>query len=358
VEVNGAVVHCLLLSQELARRGQQVTILCRRGAWIAGKLAGSSIRVVESDMRRLPIGDLLEGSRLIREMRIDVIHTHMTRAHNFGIWLKLVTGTPCVATAHSHIVHPHWWMADRVIAVAEATRRYHRTHNLLPASRIVTVHGFVDVERADSAAVIGQDDARMRFGLPVGIPVVGMIGDILPRKGQLTAIQALAMLRAECPETRMLVVGKPKGSPRYAAQCHSEARRLCVEDAIDWAGYRPDVPIAMRALDVYILPSASEMFPVSLLEAMAARRACVASAVGGIPECITPASTACWFGRGTHADWHRPSRPYCGIRRSAASWSAARGKRSKPGLACRARRRLWSRSWRMPPAVASARHPL
>lgn len=285
-EVNGAVVHCLLLSRELAKRGHRVTVLCRRGAWIAEQLAGSGIDTVETDMCRLPWHDLWESAQIVRNRHIDVIHTHMTRAHNFGVWLKLVTGTPCVATAHSHIIHPHWWFADRVIAVAEATQRYHQTHNFLPASHIAMVHGFVDIERLDAASGVTMEEARKRFGLPLNVPVVGMIGDILPRKGQMEAIQALAALRKEIPNTHLLVVGKPKGSMRYARRCHAEATRLGVEDAIKWAGYSPEVPTAIRALDIYILPSLSEMFPVSLLEAMASSRACVATAVGGVPECI------------------------------------------------------------------------
>ena len=87
----------------------------------------------------------------------------------------------------------------------------------------------------------------------------------------------------------MLVVGEAnrKIGDQYLRLVKEEARRLDVEDSIIWTGYRSDVANVMRALDVYVLASLDEMFPVAALEAMAARRPIVATNVGGVPECLT-----------------------------------------------------------------------
>jgi glycosyltransferase involved in cell wall biosynthesis len=67
---------------------------------------------------------------------------------------------------------------------------------------------------------------------------------------------------------------------------HAEARRLGVEDKILWLGYRQDVPDLLGALDLYVLASLDEMFPVGVLEAMASGKPIVVTRVGGTPECL------------------------------------------------------------------------
>ena len=63
----------------------------------------------------------------------------------------------------------------------------------------------------------------------------------------------------------------------YFHKVRAEAERLGVNEHIIWAGHRNDVPHIMAALDVYVLASLDEMFPVAVLEAMAAGRAIVAT---------------------------------------------------------------------------------
>lgn len=287
-DVNGAVIHCLALCRALAARGHDVTLLCRPGAWVAEQIApGDNVRVLLSSLDRWPLSELRRIARIARhELRIDVIHTHMTRAHHFGVFLRRLSGIPVVATAHSQRVQPQWLFNDKIISVSEATRRWHRTHNLVPSGRIETVHGFVDYERF--AAPVTEAAAQVRASLNVapGAPLVGLIGDVVPRKGQMVLVRALPKVLAAVPNVQAVIVGPPKGSSGYEAQARAEAGRLGVEGALIWAGYRSDVREIMAALDVYVLASFSEMFPVSLLEAMAAGLPVVATRQGGVPECV------------------------------------------------------------------------
>jgi glycosyltransferase involved in cell wall biosynthesis len=66
------------------------------------------------------------------------------------------------------------------------------------------------------------------------------------------------------------------------------ARSLGVADRVRWAGYRRDVDAILPGCDLFVLPSRDDAFPTVLLEAMAAGLPAVASAVGGIPEIVTP----------------------------------------------------------------------
>lgn len=289
-QINGAVVHCALLCREFARLGHSVTLVCRTGSKIKEILCDEKIRVIESDLHRLPLDELRRISTIVRDSRIEVIHTHMTRAHNFGVVLRRFCGVPCVATAHSHIIQPLTWMFnDHVIAVSDATKRFQLKWNLVRPANIDTVHGFMDYESQAAVPAEAGADARASLGIEPDVPVVGIIGDIIPRKGHLYLVRALAEIKRTIPNVLLLIVGDPKRNMgrKYDLLVREEAQRLGVTSSIQWTGYRTDVASILRALDVYVLASLDEMFPVAVLEAMSARLPIVATKVGGVPECLT-----------------------------------------------------------------------
>ena len=91
------------------------------------------------------------------------------------------------------------------------------------------------------------------------------------------------MVADRLPAARFLLVGDGATRPDLEAL----ARRLDLADRVIFAGFRTDVPEVLRAIDVFVLSSFTiECFPMALLEAMAAGRPAVCTAVGGIPEMI------------------------------------------------------------------------
>ncbi len=284
VDVNGAIMHALLLTKEMARCGHTVIMVCRRGSWIGRELAGTANVIVhECNLNRWPLNELNEVARMIRVHQIEIIHTHMTRAHNFGVFLSHLTHVPCVATAQSHKMHPHWQFASHIIAVSGVTRRYHQTHNLIPRRKMDMVYNFVDSSRFNLPQDT-REEVRSELNLSPEQRLVGVISDFLPRKGQLYLVRALPEILKSAPDTMVAFAGHVR-KPDYYDRVRHEAEKLGVVNHILWLGYRSDIPRLLSALDVYVLPSLDEMFPVAVLEAMAAGCACVASAVGGTPEC-------------------------------------------------------------------------
>jgi glycosyltransferase involved in cell wall biosynthesis len=288
--VNGAVSHCALLTRELARRGHVVTLVCRPRAWIAEQLADEPVEVVFSDMRRFPPRELRRVAAEIRRRRIDVVHTHMSRAHFFGVLLRLFAGVPSVATAHSQLLQPHWMFNDLVIAVSEATRRFHHRFNLVRSKRIVTIHNFVPHAAAAAELEAGRREMRASLDVPDDALLLGIVGTILPSKGHLYLIRALPKILSAAANVRLAVVGTHE-SPEYVDLLRQEAKRLGVESKIAWIGHREDVPIVMSAFDVCVVASLKENLPQVVLEAMAAGVPVVATAVGGIPECVLSGET-------------------------------------------------------------------
>jgi len=288
--VNGAIFHCLLLSRELARRGNQVTLVCYPDSWIARQIASDPVDVIFSDLHRWPTDELRRIATVVREKEIDVVHTHLSRAHFFGILLRWFGRVPSVATAHSRHFQLHWMFNDFVIANSEATRRYHQRHNFVRPARIETIHVFVDYQRMSGTPSGARARIRASLGVDEATPLIGCIGDVIPRKGLIYLVGALPRVRAAVPQTRLVAVGFPR-DPEYVTRVKSAAERSGVADSIIWTGHRDDVDEIIAGLDLCILPSLEEPLGMAILEAMAAGLPVVGTRVGGIPECIDDGAT-------------------------------------------------------------------
>jgi len=288
--MNGAIKHCLTLTRELRQRGNRLTLVCHGDAWIAEQAAAEGVDVVASDLHRWPTDELRRIAAIVREKKIDVIHTHMSRAHFFGVLLRWLCKVPCVATAHNRLFQPHWMFNDHVIAVSEATRRYHQSYNLVRSSRIETIFNFIDHRRARRISADARARVRDTLGIDDSTPLVGTIGIVRAKKGQIHLVRAMPQVLAECPRARLLIVGS-EIDDAYVSQVKAVADRLGVGANITWSGHRDDAAEIMSALDLCVSSSLEENLSTVILEAMAAALPVVATSVGGNPECVVPGTT-------------------------------------------------------------------
>jgi glycosyltransferase involved in cell wall biosynthesis len=291
---NGAAVHAVALTRELVARQHDVTVICRPESWTARQIAGIT-DVVPSDLRRWPADELRRIARLLRERDIDVVHTHMSRAHFFGVLLTRFSGVPVVATAHNRVIQPHWMLNDHVIAVSAAVARFQRRWNLVRAHRITVVHNFVD------PSDFGVDErerglARAHLRSGDGTFLIAIVGSIFVEKGVHHAIDALPAVLARVSGARLAIVGG--GPDDYIRALKRRADGLGVSRQITWAGESDDVRGVLAAADAVAVPSTEEAFPFACLEAMAAGRAVVATRVGGIPEIVVDGGTGTLVPRG------------------------------------------------------------
>lgn len=282
----GATVHTLQIAKELYRRGNAITLMGKPGAWVIEQARAAGVPVLESRMKRLPLRDLKAVAQFVRENEIEILLAHMSGANNFAVWLSRLAKVPVVLRAHAHTVHFHWRMAHHIIAVSEQTRRYHITHNLVSPKRISTVHGFVDPARLIVPDKGARAAVRAELGLSPTEFVVGVIGNIIPRKGQVYLVRALPTVVARYPNLRVLLVGVTHPA-RYGEQIRREAHQLGVAAHILWLGERKDVPRLLQAIDLYALPTLNDMLPMAMLEAMWAKLPILATYAGGVPEAIT-----------------------------------------------------------------------
>jgi glycosyltransferase involved in cell wall biosynthesis len=283
--VNGAIIHCLELTKGLLRRGHQVTLACRPDSWIAEQLQGEPVEVVISKLDRFPPRDLREIAQLCRERQVDLVHTHQSRAHFFGVLLRrLFGGPPTVATAHRSLFQPHWPWNDLVIATSGQTAQFHQRWNLVPRRKMAIVRNFIQTEKFRTTPESEGARVRRELGLAPEDRVIGVIGTVEPRKGLLHLVEALPRVVESRPGVKVLAAGFQH--PAYTARVLARAEALGVKERLLLPGTRSDIPALLRAIDLLAMPSLDESLPLALLEAMSIGLPVVATSVGGIPECI------------------------------------------------------------------------
>ena len=287
--VNGAAVTCLQITRGLLDRGHRITLVCRPHAWIAGQFSGDDLEICRSNLHRWPLDELRRVGRLAQNRGVQVIHSHMSRANFFGVLLRRMYGIPSVATANNRHIQLHWMFNDRVIAASEATCRFHQRFNLVPKHRIDVIHNFVEDSSYHATDPADRVRLRAELGIDRDALLLGVVGDLMPRKGMLHLVKAIPTIAAAVPSVHVLSIGYRE--KEYTDRVRETAFQLRVADRLTFAGPRPDVAPLLSAMDAFVLPSLEETLPLAILEAMASGLPVVATTVGGIPECVVDGQT-------------------------------------------------------------------
>jgi len=286
--VNGAITNCVEVTRALSEQGHEITLVCRPDSWISHELR-DDVDVISSDLHRWPADELRRVGEIARQKKIEVLHTHMSRAHFFGVLLRRFTSIPCVATAHCRHIQLHWMFNDYVVAVCESTLRYHRRFNLVRRKRSGVVHNFIDDHSFHATDQKAGRKIRAELNIDPHALLIGVVGDIVKRKGLVHLVRALPEIAATIPNVHLVTVGN--SNQDYFELVQSEASRLGVEDRITHAGFRGDVNKVLSTFDLLALPTLEDSLPLSVLEGMASGLPVVATTVGGLPECVISGET-------------------------------------------------------------------
>jgi glycosyltransferase involved in cell wall biosynthesis len=127
-----------------------------------------------------------------------------------------------------------------------------------------------------------RDSCRSELGLSPNALVIGYTGRIQKVKRIDLLLLAFASVLDQYPDARLILAGEGDLKPRLEMY----ATQLGISKAVIWAGFRKDIPRLLAAMDIYVQPSINEGLSLSILEAMAAQKAVVATRVGGASEVI------------------------------------------------------------------------
>jgi glycosyltransferase involved in cell wall biosynthesis len=241
----------------------------------------------------------------IRDFRPDIVHTHTAKAGMLGRLAAWLAGRPrpvIVHTYHGHVLEGYFdplrnqlyrtlerWLgraSDLLIGVSAATVEDLVRLRIAPRRKFRVVPIGLDLEPFLTPPERARPEFRREAGVAPGELLVTFVGRLVPIKRVDLAIRALAEARQRGAAIRLAVVGDGEDRPALERL----ARDLGVEEAIAFFGYRDDMVAVTAGADLALLTSANEGTPVSLIEAGAAGRPAVATAVGGVTDVVTPAT--------------------------------------------------------------------
>jgi len=297
----GAEEHILTLLHGLDRSRFRSSLVCTPE--VAEKVrpdVPDDVDLVPLELRKpYHLGAALALARLLRSRRFDVLHSHLFYSSLFASPIGRLCRMPLIVeTPH---VREHWrrgwkagYLVDRLagrfvhqyIAVSEANRRYLVDEKRLPARKIVVIHNGVDLGRF-TPGHRPPSDLRQRLGFGADDPVLLVVGRLEPQKGHAVLLDAMPAIFREFPATRLVCVGE--GALR--AELEEKADQVSFRDAVRFAGRQPNVEDWLALADVVVLPSFYEGLPLAAIEALAAGRAMVATAVDGTPEVVVDGMT-------------------------------------------------------------------
>jgi glycosyltransferase involved in cell wall biosynthesis len=235
---------------------------------------------------------------MLRERRIDVLHTHFYKSTIVGA--LAVRGTDCRLLAT-----PHGWntgagvklqayeWAERVAfgwadAIAPLSADLERGLRRLPwvRGRLTLISNGVDLDEVGASSAV---EASVQAARSAGEFVVGYIGQLIERKRVDTLIDAFASLRVDA--RRLFIVGD--GDQR--ARLEARAAERGVGDRVHFTGFRDDRLELLRGFDALVLPSTLEGIPRCLMEAMAAGVAVVATNIPGTRDLVVDRQSGLLF---------------------------------------------------------------
>jgi glycosyltransferase involved in cell wall biosynthesis len=295
----------------------EVHIACANGPYIS-RLRESGFEVHLVDMRRtfapwMHLLPLFRLWRLMRAGRFDMINTHGPIGGLLGRLAARMAGCRnVVAMIHGFYFHENmrrasrWpyialeWVlgrcTDHFLFVSDEDHASARRLRIMSAgAKSLTLYNGVDTEHFVPREVLPRRGAGIRRRLEIGPSrvVVGIVARIVREKGFREFLEMAAMTVAAGSDAIFLVVGETLATDRdqYGEIFRREVRERGLDSHFRFAGETEEVASYLNAMDVFVLPSYREGFPVSILEAMSSGLPVVATNIRGCRESVVEGET-------------------------------------------------------------------
>ena len=320
LNIGGPAIHVSLLTSRLDPARYETLLVsgveaAAEGNMLKlGRLPAVEPRTVATLGRAIsPLDDVRALAALVsiaRSFKPDIVHTHLAKAGALGRVAARIAGVGLVVhTYHGSVFRGYFGQREsavylqieralarittRIVAITSGQKADLVSFGIAPSGKIVEIPLGLDLDQFRELPV--RDDALAALDLPTDMRYVTIVARLVAIKDIPTFLRALARVTEAHPDVCGLVIGD--GPERAAIE--AVARDLGLGDRCRFLGWRADLPNVYAASDIVALSSLNEGSPVSVIEAMAAGRAVVATAVGGVPDVVGDA-TGVLVGAGDH----------------------------------------------------------
>jgi L-malate glycosyltransferase len=300
-DVGGTELSALRTATALPRdRYAPELVVLRPGGPLEAAWHGAGMRVTAFPLPSLAhptaARQLVRLRSFLREPRTAVLHSHDMYTNLFAGIAARLAGVPVVVASRRwsrHLIGPRYRRMNRT-AYGLATCVVANSRALLeelaeegvPRQRLRLVENFVEPAAFAEPTPEERRHWRATHGIPLAPPLVGVVARLRPEKGHSVLLHALACIRHETNAHLVFAGDGPE-----EGTLRTLAGQLGLTDRTHFLGLVPNRPNPHAWFDLSACPSLSEGAPNAVLEAMAAARPVVASAVGGIAEAVTDGET-------------------------------------------------------------------
>jgi len=309
--IGGVQSDILTLTEDLRRNGHDVFVGTTPGVLLE-ELQRKGAHYLELDSRFAGLGELWRVAQRIRReirqhgiemlapqsLRSTIATYAATRLMPFD-YRASSTGRrlPIVTTIHNIHNPSHFRFAGHILercsdhVIFESN--YERDRVLaggLSRAKSTVIHSGIDTERFVPRPL--DPALAAHYGLnPQQHRVFGIVARLSEEKGHDLLLRAFAEVHRDAPETRLMVIGDgPLLEPVRA-----QAQALNLAGVVIFTGMQRNIPEHLALLDVFVLASTRESFPLAAREAMAAGKPAIAPRIGGCPEVVDDGVTGYLF---------------------------------------------------------------
>ncbi len=286
------------MAAELIRQLSHLGIKNHVGVFYDGKRSNKDLLDVVNDYiedgfvfpcrGKIDVKTLFSLHQYVKKNNINIIHSHKYKTNLYALVARIGTEARLVSTCHNWLGQSLKWrfyktldknilrMFDAVIGVSDEIVRELKTS--IAYNKINKIENGIDIKRFCRS---DKHNAKKQLGL-LNKKIIGYVGRLSQDKGITYLFQAMRNLIDQRHNLHVLIVGDGE----YRRALIDYARSLHINDYVTFTGTRSDTPLIYSSLDVFVLPSLQEAFPLVILEAMACGIPVVATDVGDIPRII------------------------------------------------------------------------
>lgn len=298
--------------KHIRQYGFRVVGVCAPGSRIDEiEQSGTKVNQVPMTRRITPLPDLIALIRLTQIFfteRPAIVQTHTPKANLLGQWAAWMMRVPVrICTIHGLYFTPatplprRWlleWMerlttlpATHVWLINNEDVRTATARHICSAHKIRLLDGGfgIDLEKFNPEHY-GEDvrlQVRNELGWTSEHCVIGFVGRLVREKGLDELFSAIASIRSQVPNLRLLVVG-PIDTAKPDAVTPQIAKQHGVDDICSFTGSRTDMGRLYTAMDIFVLPSYREGLPLSIMEAQAMGLPVITTNARGCSESVIP----------------------------------------------------------------------
>jgi glycosyltransferase involved in cell wall biosynthesis len=287
----------------------------QRGGDFEDVFAQMGVQIVNiSDMKAGFIHRSRTVGKFAAENDINIIHSHTPRTL-LATWLALNGKEQIKHLATKHLLNASadrklgflyalfdrmsLVLPDHVVAVSKRMGEEIRSFPGVKKDHVSVIQNAIPVEQFFCPTL--RQECRAEFQVKTNAALIGYIGRINKVKRIDLLLAAFKGVLERYPNSILLIAGEGE----LQRQMRDLAQQMDIEQSVRWTGFRSDIPRLLAGIDIFVQPSINEGLSLSLIEAMAAEKAIVATQVGGTSEVIENEKTGMLVAPGSSSNTTR-----------------------------------------------------